>query len=474
MNAIRTKRLNFRYEGQEERTLDAVDFELNFGEIALLSGSSGSGKSTLMSILCGIIPHITTGEISGKAYVCGEDIGGMTMSQICRKVGVVLQNADAQIIQNTVEDEIAFGCENLGMPREKITENINRACEKMGLSPQWNTRTLSGGQKQRLITASTLAMDPKIIILDEPLANLDGEGADLLEKALKRLAINGYAILIIEHRVDKVAPYADVIWHIENGKVLKTDDKEAYMQSRAERIEDVCQVKPSDRVILSAKDAGFSVGDRKILSGVNLDVHKGERLLILGENGSGKTTLTRLLARLYKPTEGRVEQNINEKLGKRAGKKWFRHVGVVYQNPNYQLFMPTVEKEIAFGARDKDFARRIMRLFGLEKLAHRHPQSLSEGQKRLVSVAAVCASAPDVLILDEPTVGQDYENLKRLTELVNVLHKETGNTVITVTHDVRCADALCDRAIVVEGGKIAEQGGKEVAAEFFAKFRTVG
>lgn len=471
MNAIRMNRISFRYEGQQERTLDRADFELNFGEIALLSGASGSGKSTLMSIMCGIIPHIVTGEISGKAYVCGEDAGGMTMAEICRKVGVVLQNADAQIIQNTVEDEIAFGCENLGVDREETAHRVRVACEKMSLQPYWNTRTLSGGQKQRLMTACTLAMHPKIIILDEPLANLDGEGAELLQEALKRLASQGYAILVIEHRVDKVAPYADVIWHIEKGKLTRIEDKQEYIASRTRRIEDFCGFKDTGEVILKAKDLGFSVGGRKILSGIDLDVRKGERLLVLGENGSGKTTLTRLLARLYKPTEGEITQFIDKKLGKkRAGKKWFKRVGVVYQNPNYQLFMPTVEKEIAFGAKDKEFAKKVMGLFGLEKLAGRHPQSLSEGQKRLVSVAAVCASAPDVLILDEPTVGQDYENLKRLVSLVNELHSETGNTVITVTHDVRCADALCDRAIIVENGTVAREGGKEVAREFFDKF----
>lgn len=468
MTAVKLKRLSFRYEGQQERTLDEADFELSFGEVALLSGCSGSGKSTLMSVICGIIPHVTTGEISGKAYVYGEDVGGMTMSEICRKVGVVLQNADAQIIQSIVEDEIAFGPENLGMSRDAIARSVERACKNMHLMPQWNTRTLSGGQKQRLITACTLAMNPRIIILDEPLANLDGEGAELLLTALKRLAAAGYAILIIEHRVDKVAPYADAVWHIENGKVSRVEDVAAYAENRAERIADECRLSPSQEKILSAKGVGFTAGKRNILSGVDLDVYRGERLLLLGENGSGKTTLTRLLARLYKPSSGRVDQYIDSSLGTRAGKKWFKRVGVVYQNPNYQLFMPTVKKEISYGAKDKDFAERTIRLFGLEGLADRHPQSLSEGQKRLVSVAAVCASAPDVLILDEPTVGQDYENLKRLVGLVNELHERTGNTVITVTHDVRCADALCDRAAIVRDGGIAEIGGKEVAEKFFS------
>lgn len=467
MNAVRLNRISFRYEGSRERTLNGADFELDYGEIALLSGASGSGKSTLMSIICGIIPHITTGEIYGKAYIDGEDVGGMTMAEINRKVGVVLQNADAQIIQNVVEDEIAFGCENLGMPREEIALNVGRACDKMHLSPVWDTRTLSGGQKQRLVTACTLAMDPKILILDEPLANLDGEGALILEKALRRLAANGYAVLVIEHRVDKVAPYADAIWHMENGRTEKVSDKSAYLSAREERIADVCAPATAGDVLIRAEKVGFRVKDRAILSDVDLEVYRGERLLLLGENGCGKTTLTRLLSGICKPTSGRIERCFDIRRGIFGFKKKRSDVGVVYQNPNYQLFMPTVEKEVAFGARDKAFAQKTIKLFGLERLADRHPQSLSEGQKRLVSVAAVCASAPRVLILDEPTVGQDHENLRRLVGLISALHSETGNTVITVTHDVRCADALCDRAAVVENGTLVTTGGKEIASRFF-------
>ena len=471
MNAVRIKKLSFGYPGQTERTLDKVDFSLDYGEIALLSGDSGCGKSTLLSVICGIIPHVVFGDISGKAYVDGEDIGGMTTAEICRKVGVVLQNADAQIIQNTVEDEIAFGCENFGMSREKISANVSRACAMMSLSPYWATRTLSGGQKQRLMTACTLATDQKIIVLDEPLANLDGEGAALLLGALKRLAAAGYAVLIAEHRVDKVAPYVDAVWHVGNGRVTRVPDKAAYIKERAEKIADTCALRPTSERLFTLENVGFAVGERDILSGADLDVFKGERLLILGENGCGKTTLTRLIAGLLKPTHGHIKQFIDKKFDKRRrGKKWFSRVGVVYQDPNYQLFMPTVEKEIAFGAKDKEFAAETARLFGLEKLLKRHPQSLSEGQKRLVTVAAVCASAPDVLILDEPTVGQDHKNLKRLAGIVNALHEKTGNTVITVTHDVRCADALCDRAAIVSGGRIAEVGGKEVAEKFFNKF----
>lgn len=203
----------------------------------------------------------------------------------------------------------------------------------------------------------------------------------------------------------------------------------------------------------------------------SFEVYEGERLLLLGENGCGKTTLMRLLARLYKPTIGEIVQTLNPKFGKRYhGKKWFKAVGVVYQNPNYQLFMPTVEQEIAFGALSKEYADEMIALFGLEHLRKRHPQSLSEGQKRRVSIAAVAATNPKVLLLDEPTVGQDYKGLCELVKILDMLHDRSGNTMITITHDMRCAEALCDRAILIADGTVKEQGGKELAHKYF--FRT--
>ena len=177
----------------------------------------------------------------------------------------------------------------------------------------------------------------------------------------------------------------------------------------------------------------------------------------------------RLIARLYKPTNGHITQYIDEKFGQKtkANKKWFKKVGVIYQNPDYQLFMPTVEREVGFGAESPEYAEKIAELFGIKHLWNRHPQSLSEGQKRRVSIAAVVACKPEVLLLDEPTVGQDYEGLCKMTDILNRLHEETGNTMITITHDVRCAEALCDKAFYIENGVVAKTGGKELVREYF-------
>ena len=468
MRAIELKNVSFLYSGFSDKVLSDVDFYVDYGEVALLSGLSGEGKSTLLSIVSGIIPNIVKGEITGEVLVDGKSIIGQKLAQTCRKVGVVLQNADSQIIHKIVEDEIAFGCENFAIPTDKIGAQIDRVCAIMGLDKSMQTRTLSGGQKQRLITASTLAAGQRILILDEPLANLDVESANLLMDTLRQLARAGYAVLVVEHRLDMILPFVDTVWNIRAGVVTKVGNKQEYLLSQTVTIEDNSDSRDIGKTLFSVNHVAFLVKKKEIFKDVNFNICEGERLLLLGENGCGKTTLLRLLARLYKPTNGNIEQTLNPKFGKRyRGKKWFKSVGVVYQNPNYQLFMPTVEQEIAFNALSKNYAEEMIKLFGLEHLRKRHPQSLSEGQKRRVSIAAVAAGNPEVLLLDEPTVGQDYKGLCELVKILNELHDRSGNTMVTITHDIRCAEALCDRAILIADGAVKAQGGKELAREYF-------
>lgn len=468
MRAIELKNVSFSYEGYGVKVLNHVDFSVEYGEVALLSGLSGEGKSTLLSLVSGIIPNIVPGKPEGEIFIDGNRIAGRKMSQICRKVGVVLQNADNQIIHKIVEDEIAFGCENFAYPQEKTERQIELVCKMMKLDKGWKTRSLSGGQKQRLITASALATGQKILVLDEPLANLDCDGADHLMHTLRSLAKAGYAVLVVEHRLDMILPYVDSVWNIRAGNVTKIEDKQEYLKSQVAAIKDGSVVLRTADALFGLKHVAYRVKEREILKDVSFTVNQGERLLLLGENGCGKTTLLRLIARLNRPTGGAIEQKLDPKFGtKRTGKDWFRSVGVVYQNPDYQLFMPTVEREIKYNAVSEEYADEIIRIFGLEGLKERHPQSLSEGQKRRVSIAAVAAGKPKVLLLDEPTVGQDYQGLCDLVKILNELHGKSGNTMITVTHDMRCAEALCDRAVLISGGTVAAQGGKELARAYF-------
>ncbi len=470
-HAISVELDRFTYLCSEEPVLHDTDFYIDYGQVTLLSGLSGSGKSTLLSLINGVIPRMMPGELSGHIYIDGEDTAGRSMSQISRKVGSVLQHAEAQIIHQTVEDEVAFGCENFGLAPEEIEERVTEGCRTMGLDRKWKTRTLSGGQKQRLITASTLAMAPDILIFDEPLANLDQQGALELLELLHALAAQGRAVLLVEHRLDVVLPYADIVWELKDGTPRRILDKAAYLDRQISIIQDTAAARLlTGEPLLVCEGIRKAFGPRTILDGLDLTLHTGERLLLLGENGCGKSTLLHILARLLKKDAGSFRQYIDPKHRGRAGKSWFQAVGVVYQDPNYQLFMPSVREELTFGTQDGAYALEMAERFGLTPLLDRHPQSLSEGQKRRVTIAAILAQRPRLLLLDEPTVGQDYAGLKQMVEVLNEIHQEQRNTMVTITHDMRCAAALCDRAIWMEEGTVAHAGGKDLVEAFFRRY----
>lgn len=463
--AIRLKEVSFKYDGAKENVLENINLTVEYGETVLLSGVSGEGKSTLLSIINGVIPFVNSGEFSGSVEIDGNDVTKLKISERSKLIGTVLQNADEQIIYDLVNEEIAFGCENLNIASEEIDRRIERFTTLMQIEKNAKTKTLSGGQKQRLITASTLAMEQKIIILDEPLANLDTHTAHILLKALRNLANSGYAVLIVEHRLDVVKNYIDKVMRIENKQLFTSTDIND-LNSGIKTIPHADGSLPGE-VLIKGEKLFFAAGDRNIIDGLDIEIRAGERIVLLGENGCGKTTLMRMLARLNKPNDGALIQTITK--SKKANNKWFSKVGYVYQNPTYQLFMPTLLSEISFKAKSEEIAREMINAFGLSGLEQRHPQSLSEGQKRRASIAAVCASEPTVLFLDEPTVGQDYKNLCKTVETVNKINKNLGTAIVTVTHDKRCAGALADRVLIMENGKISRQGDYRLANEFLDK-----
>ena len=465
MKSVELKNVYFRYKGFQNIVLKNVNMEIDYNKITLIAGLSGSGKSTLLNLITGIIPNEIDGDIKGDIFVNGNNIKGKKLKDLSKEIGIVFQNADNQIIMPHVEEEIAFGLENINMERFDIKKEIDNVCKIMQLDKDAKTKTLSGGEKQRLLSASIIAMNNKIIILDEPLANIDYKGAKILLDALNELKNKGYSIIIIEHRLDVLTPYVDDIYHVEDGYVKKIDDKNEYILKQKIMIPDTSNINVLNEPLFKIKNLNYKIKDKTIINNLNLERNKSERLLILGDNGQGKTTLTRILTRMIRKYDGEIIQYLNPKLkNKYRGKKWFSDIGIVYQNPNYQLFMSTVEKEIEYTAKNKQIAYEMLHKFNLGKYVLRHPISLSEGEKRKLTVALTLARLPKVLILDEPTVGQDYNSLKEMINIINEYRNKYNTTIITITHDIRCADALCDKCIILGENKI---GGKELIKEFF-------
>ena len=442
MKAVEFRDVSFRYNENSPVILRKVNFSMEYGKTVLITGASGTGKTTIMSLINGTIPNYTEGQLAGTVLVNGESTAGKSIAELSVSVGSVLQNADLQIVHDIVEDEIAFGAENLGETPGRITQHVDRMTGIMKIDPKQQTRKLSGGQKQRLITASTLAMGQKIILLDEPLANLDRAGADLILTELKRLAHEeGYLVIIVEHRIDYVIDYIDEIYMLSDAELVRTGVEE--LKSRNAAVIACPVSRSTEKIVLSAKNISVSFGKRQILCDVSLDVHEGEKLMLVGENGCGKTTLTRVLARLLKPDSGSVESVY----GRKPNRAWFKNVGYVYQNPNYQLFMPTAEREIDFACTSPELKAYAIERLGLQELLERHPYSLSEGQKRKLAVAAIVCACPKILFLDEPTVGQDNKSLDALIDVILYLNKKYGTALVSVSHDKRCIEPLSDRVI---------------------------
>ena len=451
--ALELSDVSFSYDGQTP-VLNHLDLSLPYGCFAVLQGVSGTGKTTLLSLINGVIPQIQPGHLTGTILLDGQEVSAWSIARRARVVASVLQNADDQIVHDRVEDEVAFGCENLGIPSAEIENRVREALRLTRLKPDAATRKLSGGQKQRLVMACALAMGQRILLLDEPLANLDRESTVRLLRILKQLTQEGALVLLIEHRLDMVLPYADMVFTLRDGCLAQEKDP-------ARILKEVDHILPYDGEslagsgrLISLKDVDYTLHGIDVIRNVSLDIREGERLTLLGPNGCGKTTLLKLLARLLYPSGGGYEQTLIRSQRVHPMPEWFRKAGYIFQDPSSQLFMPTLRQEVARNASSPERAKRMIALFGLEGLEDRHPQSLSEGQKRRAGVAAVCASDPGVLFLDEPTVGQDFDHLRQMVDSLRLLQKESGCAIVTVTHDKRCKEALSDRRVIMKLGRI--------------------
>lgn len=452
MKALSLKDVYFRYEEDSPIILKGANYDFEYGKFYLLFGDSGIGKSTILSLLNGRIPFYKEGEFKGSILFDGKDIYELDIGERSRFISSLFQNPEEQILFDKVEDELAFPMENFGMAKAEISRRIEENCLKLELDKYAKTRTLSGGEKQRLEGGCALSLNNNIYLLDEPLANLDKKSSELLLGELKRRVKEENAcVIVVEHRLDRLSSYVDIAVEVKEGKLVESIDP----YSSFEIPSSPCQKKVE--VVLSAKSVGVLLKDKWVLQDISFDLHKGEKLLILGDNGAGKTTLLRLLSGFIKPKKGEISYPSFPKK-----RKHFDEIGYLFQNPNYQLFSKTVREEIFLGKVDEEYAERLIDLFDLRDKLDLHPLSLSEGQKRKLTFVSVLAKKPAILFLDEPTVGQDGESLKIFVDEANSLVKNQGTALLSVTHDRRCMKALSDACLLIRKNGESVFGGPEL------------
>ena len=519
---IDVKNLSFWYMDSSRPALNNVNLKINAGETTLILGPSGCGKSTLALCLNGIIPHRIQGRMEGEVIVDGMNTKERPLHELTQKVGIVFQDPETQFCTLYVEDEVAFGPENLCFPREEIDKRVSESLKKVHLLKYRKTRLdrLSGGEKQRVALASMLAMNPKIMIFDEPTSNLDPASTVEVFSMIREMSEDPEkTIILIEHKVDEIIDIVDkMIVMNSEGKVVDIGPPRKIIGKILERVEELGIWLPQisklaamishrfegvrrgkipltieegiefletldvihklrgkkrreERRILdgeeaiSVKDLSFTYPDgTTALKGISLKVAKGDFLALVGGNGSGKTTLALCMIGAFRIPKGKVFLNGRD-ITSMTRYEIAKEVGYVFQYPEHQFVENKVYDEVAFSLRvrrvgEEEVQERVMnilRMFSLERYIEANPFSLSQGEKRRLSVATMLVVEPDILILDEPTFGQDERNSRYIMQLLRKLN-ERGKTIIMITHDMKLVAKYAKSVAVMLDGKIIYEG----------------
>ena len=483
---VRARGWGWRHAGRKNAALSGVDLDIAPGERVLVLGPSGSGKSTLMGGLAGLLGGAEEGEATGTLTV-----DGVAPADARGRVGLLMQDPEAQVVLARVGDDVAFGMENLGIPREAIWPRVEESLSAVGLDVplHHSTTELSGGQKQRLALASILAMGPGLLLLDEPTANLDPSGVAEVRAAVEAVVERtGATMVVVEHRVDVWAPLVDRVIVVADGRIAADGPLREVLDQQGEALRERGMWLPGDDVAAevgpapevapaSSEDApiarvtDLSIGYDKaspVRSGIDLTLERGVSTCIVGANGAGKSTFALTLAGLLPPLAGTVEVETSD--GTRgdphewSSKQLLGRMSMVFQEPEYQFLASTVAEELAIGPRaagmsEEEIAPLVeehMDALGLAKLARANPMTLSGGEKRRLSVATALISAPELLILDEPTFGQDRGTWLGLVRLLRSALAR-GVTLVSITHDPAFVAAMGQR--VVDLGQVGTRGG---------------
>jgi len=498
--------LTFRYRDRAIPAIQHISFAVKPGELMLIAGSSGCGKTTLIRCLNGLIPRSYKGELQGEILIDDKPIRNLSLARISQLVGTVLQDPERQILGTRVRNEVAFGLENLGLERSEIIERIDQALHYLGIQHLRDRETfnLSGGEKQKVALAGVLAMRPKILLLDEPLASLDPASAQDTLRIVRQMVDEGMCVLMVEHRVEDVLNIApDQVLLMENGLVryqgeieglykivnyheIKLPAQEVVKRAVKDPPPPVLHILPSvQRQVDLAEQPALVQFDHvyfgyettpSVLQDINLKIHAGDVIAILGANGAGKTTLVKHAIGLLKPVQGQVLID-GVDTHKMSVAEVAKTLGYVFQSPSHMLFAPTVYEELAFGPTnlghpaaqiEKEVmeAIDIVNLSGKEKEA---PLALSFGQQKRVSIAAVLAMRSRILVMDEPTAGQDYQNYMDFMDAIVQL--PNFEAILFITHDIDLAVIYANRVVLMNSGRIVADGKPEQVLRDFTNLR---
>jgi len=510
--AISIEDLTFTYRHNNRPALRNIQGQMEEGTTVVLMGHGGAGKSTFCCTLNSLVPRFFRGDYKGRVLVKGEEVARRKVAEMSRIVGLVLQDFEAQLFSTNVELEMAFGPENHCLPRSEIERRIQRYLTFVGLEKlrQREPATLSGGQKQRLAIGSVLALEPKILVMDEPTTDLDPQGREEVLSIADNIREEGRMLLIIDHEPE-TATRADHVWLMRDGQVvaqgppteilldvpllkscgikplplvelfqtmgwpgspLLIETAITLIQKRnlAKRRELKSMVASLQRAegpaVLEAQELKYVYPTYQVeaLRGMNFSIREGEFIAILGQNGSGKTTLAKHFNGLLKPTSGRMLVQ-GKPTTAYTRRELARRVGYVFQNPDHQIFARTVKEEVGFGLKvlgenHKTIEKRVaeaLETVELNGYEEEVPLALTKGERQRVAVASVLATQPEVVVLDEPTTGLDYGHQRNMMEMLKRLNR-SGHTVIIITHSMWVAAEYANRTIVLKDGCILLDG----------------
>ena len=518
---VKMTNVSYAYPNTETKTLRQIDLEAPKGKFTVIMGKTGAGKTTSVLCLNGIIPQLNEGELSGQIEVAGLDTSKYRIQTLARYVGVVMQDTSTQVFGSTVEEDVAFGPRNYLVPRQEILRRIQESLHRVRLEgyEKRQTSQLSGGEKQRLAIAGILAMQPKIIVLDEPTSELDPLGREEIYTTINDLnKEQDTTIIAVEHSSQEVCEKAEQLIVINEGRTVWAGDPKEFF--RDERLVSENGIKPlavasvgwrlfgaglieKNQIPLNVEQAygvisallnGRTIryrrstpakpreaagsgeiiriqnlshvyeNGKKALASVNLNIERGEFVAIIGQNGAGKTTLVKHLIQILLPTTGSVWIN-GEDIKTKNPIELTKVIGYVFQDPDNQIFSNTVYKELEFGLKniDLDEAERKKRielalsLTGLTGKEEEHPFSLGKGERQMIAVASILVMQPDILVIDEPTTGQDWAGINRMMSLVETLN-QNGTTIVMITHDMDIVAKYATRTIVMKGGEVILDG----------------